>query len=338
MINTPNAMAAYLDQLSQGAVLIIGDIMLDHYLIGDVERISPEAPVPVVNITRESLFLGGAGNVAQNITALGGKAHLVGVRGVDTAGDALLRELETHGITSALIALESRPTTQKTRVLARRQQMLRFDREVADSLAPEESLRLLSAVEQTLPQIGAIIVSDYGKGLVSIDLMRGIHLLIRKSGRAIPILVDPKPQNIDLYQHVTLLTPNTKEAGEAVHMPTRTREEILAAGLAIMERLHCPHLITTLGSDGMAVFLDEGTVWHIPTTAQKVFDVTGAGDTVIATTALALAAGVPLIDACILANIAAGIVVGQVGTATACREEIARALSLFDELSPTRWV
>ncbi len=338
MISAPNTMTAYLDQLSQGAVLIIGDIMLDHYLIGDVERISPEAPVPVVNITKEELFLGGAGNVAQNITALGGKAHLVGVRGVDAAGENLLHELEARGITSALIPLETRPTTQKTRVLARRQQMLRFDRETAAPFTPAENEQILSAVEQALPQSGAIIISDYGKGLVSPGLMQGIHRLIQESGRQIPILVDPKPQNIGLYEHVTLLTPNTKETGEAAAMPTRNREEILAAGKAIIARLHCPHLITTLGADGMAVFVDENTVWHIPTTAQNVFDVTGAGDTVIATTALCLSAGVPLIDACILANIAAGIVVGQVGTATAGREEIARALSQFDQLSPTRWV
>ncbi len=324
--------------LKQGAVLIIGDIMLDHYLIGDVERISPEAPVPVVNVAEESLFLGGAGNVAQNITALGGKAFLVGVCGQDEAAKLLVQELAIRGVEDALVVLKNRPTTQKTRILARRQQMLRFDREIKDPVSQPEMEQILEQVAKFLPLAGAVIISDYGKGLVSAELMQKIKALINKDGRNLPLLVDPKPQNIDFYAGVTLLTPNTKETSEAASLPTRSKEEIILAGRAIIQKLGCAHLMTTLGADGMAVFVSEDEIWHIPTAAQEVFDVTGAGDTVIATTALALASGFELVEACVLANISAGIVVGQVGTATASEEQVLQMLVRQSKICPQRWV
>ncbi len=324
--------------LKRGAVLVVGDIMLDRYLIGDVERISPEAPVPVVNVQDETLFLGGAGNVAQNITALGGQAFLVGVAGVDAEADILAQKLDACNVRYALIALQNRPTTQKTRILARRQQMLRFDREIIKTVEAENLHKVLEKVEQFLPQVGAVIVSDYGKGLVSQNLMNEIKKLIEQERRDIPVLVDPKPQNLMLYSGATLLTPNTKETSEAAQLPASNKEEILEAGWKIMQILGLKHLVTTLGADGMAVFVNAHEVWHIPTAAREVFDVTGAGDTVIATTALGLSAGLSLLEACTLANISAGIVVGQVGTATAKAGQVAQMLEQQAHISPQRWI
>lgn len=315
-----------LQALAGAGVLILGDVMLDAYLTGDAERISPEAPVPVVRIEGETHLVGGAGNVARNITALGGKAALVGLRGRDAAGEALEQRLQDDGICFALHTPENRPTTIKTRILARQQQVLRFDREDATPLTEQETGALLGLVRDLLPEYAAVVLSDYGKGVVSRPLMLGLRALLEADGRDIPLLVDPKPLNFSLYDEVTILTPNAKETSESVNMPVRSEQEIVAASRAIMDRLNCRHLLTTLGGRGMAVFTDRQTVHHIPTTGRQVFDVTGAGDTVIATLALGFAAGLPLLQSCLLANYAAGIVVGKVGAATANPGQIAEAI------------
>lgn len=328
---------ADLETLSQGRVLIIGDVMLDEYLTGDADRISPEAPVPVVRIEKEQLLVGGAGNVARNIVALGGKAVLIGIRGVDAAGQGLHDALVREGISASLLCLEKRPTTMKTRVLARQQQVVRIDREDTTLLLPEEARDLLGLAAEALPDCDAIVLSDYGKGLVSQPLMDGLRALIAKSGRDIPLLVDPKPQNLLLYKHVTLLTPNAKETSESVSLPVKTPEDIMAAGRAILATLECKHLITTLGSSGMAVFEDADTIVHIPTTGRQVYDVTGAGDTVIAVLALGAATGIPLVPACLLANYAAGVVVAQVGAAVATPNQVAEAIATLPKPELTRW-
>ena len=250
-------------------VLVVGDIMLDAYLIGDADRISPEAPVPVVRIEKERYLLGGAGNVARNIVALGGVATLVGVVGKDASADRIRGLARDEGICGSFVALPQRPTTVKTRVMARRQQMLRLDSEDASPLSSGDQEALLSVIAEQ---------------------------------------------------------PNTKETGECAGMPVRNREEILAAGRAILEKVGCPHLLTTLGSDGMALFSGPSDVWHVPTMAQDVFDVTGAGDTVIATLGLGLAAGLPLLASCVLANYAAGLVVAQVGAAVASPDALREAI------------
>lgn len=268
-------------------VLVVGDIMLDAYLIGDADRISPEAPVPVVRIEKERYLLGGAGNVARNIVALGGVATLAGVMGKDASADRIRGLVRDEGICGAFVALPQRPTTVKTRVMARRQQMLRLDSEDA-------------------------------------------------SPHQVKVLIDPKPSNVGLYGGSFLLTPNTKETGECAGMPVRSREEILAAGRAILEKVGCPHLLTTLGSDGMALFSGPSEVWHVPTMAQDVFDVTGAGDTVIATLGLGLAAGLPLLASCVLANYAAGLVVAQVGAAVASPDALREAIRELP-VTITKW-
>lgn len=310
-------------------ILIIGDIMLDEYLTGDAERISPEAPVPVVRVQAERHLIGGAGNVARNITALGGTAVLIGSRGGDAAGGELERCLDRDGVLFSLLTLEDRPTTIKTRVLARQQQVVRIDREDASPLGAERTQTLLALAAKELSTCGAIVISDYGKGLVSAELMQGLQERIQGCGRAVPVLVDPKPQNFQLYKGVSLLTPNAKETSESVNMPVKTSREVVSAGREIIKRLDCKHLVTTLGGQGMAVFENARQVRHIPTAAMQVFDVTGAGDTVISTLALGAAAGQPLLVSCLLANHAAGIVVAQVGAATASAEALADAVQML---------
>lgn len=319
-------------------VLIVGDLMVDEYLMGDAERISPEAPVPVVLVAEDKRLLGGAGNVARNIRALGGQPFLVGVCGKDAAGLELSRCLAEDDIEAELFTLHGRPTTTKTRILARQQQIVRVDREDTSPLDDMTVSDILRRIARELPRCHAIVISDYGKGLVSSSLVSGLLALVHGDGRHLPVLVDPKPQNIGAYRGVTLLTPNAKETSEAVRLPVKTREQILAAGRAFMKATESPHLVTTLGPQGMAVFHSPDEVWHIPTTALQVFDVTGAGDTVIAATALSLAANAPLVRACIFANYAAGIVVGEVGAAVATPEQITHALATLPLPLVERWL
>ena len=325
------------ERLSLGNVLIVGDAMLDEYLIGDADRISPEAPIPVVRVQETRLLVGGAGNVARNIKALGGSPRLVSLCGLDTKGEDLREALRREGVNAHLHGASDRPTIVKTRVLARGQQMLRIDHEKSEALNATDVAAVLNMVEAQLDACPVLVLSDYGKGLVCPAFMQGLRELCAKRAPAPLILVDPKPQNIPLFTGVHLLTPNAKETGEAAHLPVNSPEEIMQAGRTIMTAIHCERLLTTLGAQGMALFLSSGEVWHIPTIAQKVFDVTGAGDTVIATLALGLAAGLDPLDACVLANYAAGIVVGEVGAATANKTQVQEALRTLSPPEVTRW-
>ena len=319
-------------------VCIIGDLMLDHYMIGTVERISPEAPVPVVRVTREDRLLGGAGNVARNVAALGGKPLLFGCTGDDPEGAALVRMCAEAGIESRILKDKARPTTRKTRIIAHTQQVVRVDSEQPDPL-PEPLLdEMFSKLSKILPEFPVIVLSDYGKGIISRGLMGRLMDLLAPLPQRPLVLVDPKPVNYDLYQGVDLLTPNTKEAGEGAGLPAKGRDGVLAAGRALFKRLRCKHLLVTLGAEGMALFESPEVVRHIPTVAQKVFDVTGAGDTVIATLALGLAAGLDLITASVLANHAAGLVVAQVGAATASALELAQAVEHLPDTEVNSWI
>lgn len=325
------------ENMKKGAVLIIGDVMLDTYLSGDADRISPEAPVPVIRIQEEWHVLGGAGNVARNITALGGKALLLGVRGNDSAGERLDTLIREEAIQAAVYVHPDRPTTVKSRILARGQQMLRFDWEQAHPFSAQEEEKLLSIVEDLLPQCQAVVISDYNKGLITPSFMLGLKKRLDMLPVPPPVLVDPKPGNIASYTGVTLMTPNTKETGESAQIPIHSQQDVAMAGQTLMRRLGCKHMLTTLGADGMAVFEDEKTIRHIPTVARKVFDVTGAGDTVIATVALALGTGAPLLQACILANHAAGVVIGEIGAATCSNAHLCQALEETPTLSVEDW-
>lgn len=316
-------------------VLILGDAMLDVYLEGDAHRISPEAPVPVVSISGERRMLGGAANVAHNIRALGGKPHLVALRGPGTKGDVLEGLLREADVGSSLIVTPGRKTSVKTRVMARGQQMLRLDREDSSLLDETETRRVLDTLREVLPDHRLLVMSDYAKGLLTPSLCGAV--LAEAAARGVRVLADPKPANADCYRGVDLMTPNRREAVQLARLEARDRESILDVGRRVMERYGCAQLLITLGGEGMALFMRDGGVWNIPTAAKAVFDVAGAGDTVIATAALALAAGAALPAACSLANYAAGGVVEHVGVITVSGEELLRMVRQGAEPEFIRW-
>jgi D-beta-D-heptose 7-phosphate kinase/D-beta-D-heptose 1-phosphate adenosyltransferase len=307
-------------------VLVLGDVMLDEFLWGRVARISPEAPVPVVEVERQSYHLGGAGNVASNLRSLGGEAVVAAVVGRDAAAETLRASLRRAGIASTLVVADSgRPTTVKTRIVAHHQQVVRADRERAEDLPPDVEAQVLGHVKEALPACGALVVSDYQKGVVTPRLMKAVRALARR--RRVPVLVDPKVRHFRLYRGVALVTPNQLEAEQATGIRIRAEEDLRAAGARILRVLRCGAVLITRGEQGMTLFERGREPVTIPTAAREVFDVTGAGDTVIATLALALSAGGTLAEAAALANLAAGVVVGKLGTATASPDEVLAALA-----------
>jgi D-glycero-beta-D-manno-heptose-7-phosphate kinase len=316
---------ALLRTLRGRRVLVLGDVMLDQFIWGKVARISPEAPVPVVEVVNESFHVGGAGNVARNIRALGGEAVLVGVVGRDIAGERVHAELATAGVVNALVTTgNGRPTTMKTRIIAHQQQLVRADREQDGAIPPKVEAEILGRIKDALPACRALLVSDYQKGVITPRVMKQATALARK--QKIPVLVDPKVRHFPLYRGVSLVTPNQYEAEQATGIRIRNDATLKAAGEKIQKHLRCDAALITRGEMGMSLFTAKAPPVHVPTAARQVFDVTGAGDTVIATFGLGLAAGAALSDLAWLANFAAGVVVGKVGTATASPEEIVRAL------------
>lgn len=303
-------------------ILVIGDIIIDHFIWGSVSRISPEAPVPIVNVTKENLLLGGAANVLNNIYALGGKATICGLIGQDFMGDHLLELLDELGSpTNGIVRTAERPTTKKTRIIAQHQQVVRFDREKSGDLQQEALDSLLDFIDKNISSFQAVIISDYSKGVVGAKLMSSL-LAKLKNSPDIPIIVDPKPKNIERFSNTTLLTPNSHEAELMSGIEITDEESLSKAAHIIQERLQVDALLITRGEAGMALFEKGHAPFLIPTVAKEVFDVTGAGDTVIASLALAKAAGLSFEEAATVANLAAGIVVGKLGTATTSREEI----------------
>ncbi len=309
-------------------VLIIGDLILDRYIFGKVSRISPEAPVPVVEVTRESFLLGGATNVANNIIAMGGNVSITGIIGKDTAGRVLRELLEERNINTEGIIEDRRPTTVKTRIIAHNQQVVRFDREDKKRLEGKSLAGLLCYIEKAIPEHDAVIVSDYKKGVITSALIKALVKYAKANGTF--IAVDPKVGHFHFYKKVSLVTPNIMEASQGSGIEIKDEKSLLKAGKTLLNRLSCRSVLITRGEDGMSLFEKGGAreikVTHIPTVAKKVFDVTGAGDTVIATFALAYTAGASLADAAMIANHAAGIVVGEVGTAAAAPDVLIKSL------------
>jgi D-glycero-beta-D-manno-heptose-7-phosphate kinase len=326
-------MLSLVDRLAGRRVMIVGDVMLDHYTFGSVTRISPEAPVPVLQVSDEQYRLGGAGNVARNIVALGGQALMIGVIGSDQDGQTLTGLLSEAGVQTDLVRDDRRRTTRKTRIIAQNQQIVRVDREHTEALSKAVVGTLLEKLREHVQSHDIIVVSDYGKGVVTRALMDALQTLTGQSGARPRILVDPKPCNYDLYTGVDILTPNAKEAAEGAGLTAIGQTGPAPAAAALFQRLGCAQLLITLGAQGMALFHGPEKAQLIPTFARKVFDVTGAGDTVIATLALALAAGADLLAAAVLANHAAGIVVAQVGAATASPEALREAIAEHPELT-----
>jgi D-beta-D-heptose 7-phosphate kinase/D-beta-D-heptose 1-phosphate adenosyltransferase len=313
-----------LRRLEGRRVAVLGDVMLDEYLFGEVNRISPEAPVPIVRVTREQAVLGGAANVAANLKALGAEPLLIGTLQKDTAGERVLGLLTGLGVSiSGLVLDTSRPTIIKTRVIGQQQQMLRIDREEAGPPDAAVLLGLKDRLERALGTASALIVSDYAKGTVNEPVMDAVRSLC--AARNLPWIVDPKPAHKALYRGATLMTPNTKETSELTARGARSDMELTIAGRDLMAELGLKGLLVTRSERGMALFsldTEHSVPWMIPTEAREVFDVSGAGDTVIAAFSAAIAAGADWRDAAMLANAAAGVVVAKVGTATATPEEI----------------
>ncbi len=310
-----------IQKFHKAKVLVIGDLILDEFIWGKVDRISPEAPVPVVWVNSESFMPGGASNVASNIAALGGAAKITGVIGDDKNGKLLTDELKKRNVdTNGIVIDAERPTTLKTRIIAHHQQVVRVDREKNGPVDDNILEQVLSFVREKIEEIDAIIIEDYGKGVVMPRLLSEVVSLAKRHKKI--ITVDPKVSHFSYYQGVTCITPNEKEAEGGSGIKINSDADMDKAGKKMLKDLSLESVLITLGENGMRLFEKNGKVTHIPTVAQEVYDVSGAGDTVIATFTLALACGAGNLEAAHLANFAAGIVVSKVGTAVVTKDEL----------------
>ena len=305
-------------------VMVIGDIMLDKYIWGDVSRISPEAPVQVVNVQRESYSPGGAANVAANIAALSGQAYMVGIVGDDRASETLIEELETRGINvEGVITDASRPTTQKVRIIGKNQQLLRVDYEKRGDTEADTENDLIEFISKTISDIDVIVISDYAKGVITEKTMQKVMELAAHPQKR--VVIDPKPSHKSLYRNATVISPNHLEAFQMAGEDPEETGRVDEVGMKLLRELDSNILITR-GEKGMSLYEKSGKITSVPTYAQEVYDIIGAGDAVVATLALGLGSGLTLKEAAILANHAAGIVVRKVGTSTASVEELEQSV------------
>ena len=315
-----NKLIKALENFKDKKILVIGDIMLDKYIWGDVSRISPEAPVQVVNVMKETFEAGGAANVANNVAALGGFPYMVGISGNDEAKNILMEEMRKKCInTEGIIQDKDKPTTQKIRIIGKSQQLLRVDYENKEYIHEDIESSILRFIEKSIKQSDVIVISDYAKGVITKKLSKKILDLSKQFKK--PVIVDPKPKHKDFYKGVELITPNNNEASEMTDMEDGTTETVIQMGAKLINELDTNVLITR-GEKGMALFEKDNSVTHIPAKAKEVYSLIGAGDTVVATIALAMASGADLKEAAFLANIAAGIKVGKIGTASVTTAEI----------------
>ena len=307
-----NRIQQLLTSIKGKRLAVLGDIMIDRYIWGNVSRVSPEAPVPVVEVESESTRLGGAANVANNITSLGANASLIGVAGNDTHGKELITILDgQHTASDGIIIDPSRPTTVKTRVIAHNQHVVRIDSEEKKDIDDSTQKKILSVLQNSIESIDGIIIEDYNKGVVVKELIHAVIALAKKYNKV--ITVDPKFNNFFEYKNVSVFKPNIKETEEAFGKKLRAEDAVLSAGMLLLERLQADNVLLTRSEKGMSLFEKNGAVTHIPTRAREVADVSGAGDTVVATLTAMLAAGATVKEAAIIANMAGGIVVGEVG-------------------------
>jgi len=313
------------DNVPNRAVVVVGDVMVDEYLWGLVERISPEAPVPVVDLQEQSFRLGGAANVAWNLVTFGVKTHLIGVVGDDTSAKVLRQELERKGISDAgLIVDKNRHTTRKTRVIAHSQQVVRIDRENREPVSPEIEDQILKIFRQVLDESDGVIISDYFKGVVTERVVKGIIQEARIKGKF--IAVDPKEKHFMYFRGVNVITPNQKEAGVIVGEKLTTDKAVYEAGWKILNMLEVESVLITRGEKGMTLFERNGEITHFPAVAKEVYDVTGAGDTVISVFTACAVSGATLKESALISNYAAGIVVGELGTAAVRRDELLKEM------------
>ena len=320
-----------LQSLSSARILVIGDVMLDHFVWGNVRRISPEAPVPVVEVVREDLFPGGAANVARNLAAFTSHSFIMGRVGSDSAAQQLRGLLETEGVsTDTLVVHDTLPTISKTRIAARQQQIVRVDRETLAPLSDGELAEVERIVRARLPELDALIIEDYGKGFITQPLVSMLTRLAQEANKL--ITVDPSPRNPLDWRGASLVKPNRLEAFAAAGIDDRHNAghaardpQLVEVGKRLLDKWQVPHVLVTLGEQGMIIFSADAPPHHIPTRAREVYDVSGAGDTAIALLTLALASGMNLHDAAEVANHASGIVVGKLGTATLTPAELLEA-------------
>ena len=324
-------LAGLVERFARARVLVVGDVMLDRFVTGEVERISPEAPVPILRIERCEAMLGGAGNVARNLASLGALTHFLAVTGADEPGREVTElAAELPGVTSALLADPGRATAIKTRYVAGRQQVLRADLECGPALAGKIENALMRKIETAAKRASVVVLSDYGKGALTGRIIACAMAAAKRAG--IPVLVDPKGEDYRRYRGARLVTPNRKELAEASRLATAGDAEIVAGARRIARSCGIAGVLATRGADGMTLVDGGRKAVHLPAEAREVFDVSGAGDTVIAVVAAAIAGGAELIDAARLANVAAGIVVAKAGTAVAGADEISGALHRQDLL------
>ncbi len=314
-----------IERFSSAKILVVGDIMLDEFVWGKVSRISPEAPIPVVEVSSETAVPGGAGNVAVNVGSLGADVNLAGVIGDDAEARILKRELKVRGVVSSgLIVDKSRPTTLKRRIIADNQQVVRMDREEVREVNTALCEKIIDYCRSVISDVNGIIISDYGKGAVTKKLVRELRKL-KKKGH-LPIAVDPKTGHFDRYSWVTVITPNRHEVEESQHVLIENEKMLIEAGRNLLRELGCSAILITRGEEGMSLFEKNGSITHVPAVAREVYDVTGAGDTVTSTLALSLSCGATMKEAAIISNYAAAVVVGKRGTATVTRDELLAVL------------
>ena len=323
---TRDRVAGYLERFSTARVAVLGDVMLDRYFWGRVDRISPEAPVPVVRVTGRSSRLGGAANVAANLQSLGARVTLLSLVGDDAAGGELERLVEEHGIDKGALVVEAgRHTTEKVRIIAQHQQVVRADFETASPPAEGSRERITGELLDRAGRFDALVVSDYGKGVVEEESLQRIIGAWRSKGK--PVLVDPHIGHFRWYRGATIITPNTKEASSFYGVDLDSQEKFTSVGFRLRKELELDSLLITRGEEGMSLYLEDGKQIDIPTVATEVYDVTGAGDTVISVLAAGFAAGVPLVDAVVIANQAAGEVIKDLGTSAIARERLINAFN-----------
>lgn len=323
-LNKENILRA-LDRFKDMKILVVGDLILDKFVRGKVSRISPEAPVPVVEVTDEEYMPGGAGNVVTNILKLGAQVYIGGVVGKDILGSQLkgiLKDMgaEISGVNDDL----TRPTSLKTRIIAEHQQVVRADLESKSEIPEDIALQITRWIDSIIDKVNGIVISDYGKGMVTSALIK--HLLERAKGKDLPVVVDPQVGHFFEYKNVTSITPNVKETSEALKAAIETDMDLDNAGKKLIEELCAESILITQGEKGMSLFLKDGSVRNIPTSAKEVYDVSGAGDTVISVFTLGLTAGLDFFHSAVLSNYAAAVVVGKLGTATASIEELIREI------------
>lgn len=320
-----NKLKEIVKKFPEKKVVVIGDLILDKYVIGEVSRISPEAPIQILAVEKENYSPGGASNVANNISSLGGNSFLIGTIGNDEQGKQFIHELEKAEINHENIIIDSiKPTTQKVRILGHNQQLLRVDYENKEYLDKEIEEKILNKLKELIKKIEVVIISDYAKGIVTSNLAKGIIQLCEENNKI--VIIDPKPKHREFYKNANLITPNNKEACQMLKVEENNGKEINEIGNSLVGELNSNILITR-GEKGMSLHKKDNSIFEIPTIAREVYDVTGAGDTVVGTIALALATGASLEEATTISNYAAGIVVGKMGASTLTQKELIEKIS-----------